>query len=188
MKIVKIVSGGQTGADTGALRAAIWCKVPHGGWCPKGRICESGIIPARYHLKEMQSPDYAKRTEANVVDSDATLLFTFGQPAGGSKLTEELAVKHRRPFFHIDLIAVKRSYVPELGSLFFGTGDRPSKVPSNCVLNVAGSRESQFPGIATMVTRWMVEIINHVNGTSFYAPAGADDFSRRSIGEPRRSD
>ena len=178
MKIVKIVSGGQTGADTGALKAAIWCKVPHGGWCPKGRICENGIIPERYKLKEMQSPDYAQRTEANVVDSDATLLFTFGTPTGGSKLTQELAAKHRRPFFHIDLAAADRSFVPELGRLFFGTGDLPSKVPSSCVLNVAGSRESQFPGIGSMVMMWMIDIINHVNGTLFYTPGKTGGFSR----------
>ena len=44
--ITKIISGGQTGADRGGLDAAIHCQRPHGGWCPKGRKAEDGIIPA----------------------------------------------------------------------------------------------------------------------------------------------
>ena len=44
--IAKIVSGGQTGADRGGLDAAILLGVPHGGWCPKGRKSEDGVIPA----------------------------------------------------------------------------------------------------------------------------------------------
>jgi hypothetical protein len=36
----KIISGGQTGADSAALDFAIWHEIPHGGWCPKRRLCE----------------------------------------------------------------------------------------------------------------------------------------------------
>jgi len=68
-RITKIVSGGQTGADQGGLDAALYCSIPHGGWCPKGRKSENGIIPAKYQLQEMPSPDYLVRTKANVVDS-----------------------------------------------------------------------------------------------------------------------
>lgn len=73
--ITKIISGGQTGADRGGLDAAIHCGIPHGGWCPKGRIAEDGVIPADYYLNEMASPEYLPRTKANVVDSDATVIF-----------------------------------------------------------------------------------------------------------------
>ena len=48
--ITKIVSGGQTGADRAALDWAIEYEIPHGGWCPKGRLAEDGEIPAKYHL------------------------------------------------------------------------------------------------------------------------------------------
>ena len=37
MKLSKIVSGGQTGVDQGALDACRWIKFPYGGWVPKGR-------------------------------------------------------------------------------------------------------------------------------------------------------
>ena len=41
---LKIVSGGQTGADRAALDWAIAHQIPHRGWCPKGRLAEDGII------------------------------------------------------------------------------------------------------------------------------------------------
>jgi len=50
--IGKIVSGGQTGADRGALNAAIKSGLPYSGWCPKGRLAEDGTIPERYRLTE----------------------------------------------------------------------------------------------------------------------------------------
>src|SRR6266576_482337 len=43
----KIISGGQTGADCAALDFAIWHEIPHGGWCPKGRLCENGTTNSR---------------------------------------------------------------------------------------------------------------------------------------------
>ena len=47
--ITKIVSGGQSGADQGGLDAAIELGIPHGGWCPKGRKSEDGVIPDKYN-------------------------------------------------------------------------------------------------------------------------------------------
>ncbi len=85
--ITKIISGGQTGADRGGLDAAIHCDLPHGGWCPKGRRAEDGINSAEYHLNEMVSSEYLPRTKANVFDSDATLIITYGPLKGGSLKT-----------------------------------------------------------------------------------------------------
>jgi hypothetical protein len=103
MPIIRIISGGQTGADRGGLDAAIYAGVPYSGSCPKGRKAEDGRIPANYKLKEMKSADYLKRTEANVIDSDATLLITFGQLTGGSLRTLEFSRKHGRPYHHVNL-------------------------------------------------------------------------------------
>ncbi len=55
----KIISGGQTGVDRGALDAAIALDFEHGGWCPLGRLAEDGQIPDRYRLDETDSPDYS---------------------------------------------------------------------------------------------------------------------------------
>jgi hypothetical protein len=74
MQIERIVSGGQTGADRAALDWAIARHVPHGGWCPKGRKAEDGVIDARYELMETPSDFYEERTLWNVRDSDGTVI------------------------------------------------------------------------------------------------------------------
>ena len=72
MRHIKVVSGGQTGADRGCLDGAIAHGIPQGGWCPEGRLAEEGVIPAAYDLKETPSADYPIRTEWNPRDAGAT--------------------------------------------------------------------------------------------------------------------
>jgi hypothetical protein len=75
MRVEKIVSGGQTGADQAALDVALERGLQVGGWVPKGRLAEDGPIPERYSgLVETQSSDPAVRTSLNLRDSDATLI------------------------------------------------------------------------------------------------------------------
>jgi hypothetical protein len=103
MKTVpKIVSGGQTGADRAALDWALAHGVEGGGWCPKGRKAEDGPIDPKYPLKETPSSAYLQRTEWNVRDSDATVLFSIDPTlTGGSKKTVEFARKHNKPWLHL---------------------------------------------------------------------------------------
>ena len=88
----KIVSGGQTGADQAGPDWALAHNVGCGGWCPKGRKAEDGPINPEYPLKETPSDSHIQRTEWNVRDSDATILFSI-EPTltGGSLLTMEFA-------------------------------------------------------------------------------------------------
>lgn len=133
----RIVSGGQTGVDRGALNAAIALGVPHGGWCPAGRIAEDGRIPDRYRLVEHASADYAHRTEQNVIDSDGTLILNRGRLKGGTQLTVHLAKRHARPLYRVNL-----EQPPSLQDV------RRWLVEADVgVLNVAGPRESSQPGI-----------------------------------------
>ncbi|HID74598.1 MAG TPA: hypothetical protein EYP56_01225 [Planctomycetaceae bacterium] len=145
----KVVSGGQTGVDRAALDAAIELGIPHGGWCPAGRRAEDGTIPVRYQLRETESADYSVRTERNVVDSDATLILYRGTLSGGTELTWRLAQSHGKPCLLVDLDgdpSVRR--VREwLGRV------RPA------VLNVAGPRESQNPGIGDRSRRFLVHLL-----------------------------
>ena len=55
MESIKIVSGGQAGADRAALDWALAHGVERGGWCPKGRKAEYGPIDPKYPLKETPS-------------------------------------------------------------------------------------------------------------------------------------
>lgn len=138
--IEKIISGGQTGADRAALDAAIEIDIPHGGWVPRGRLAEDGMVPPAYQVSEVPSDSYAARTEKNVEDSDGTLIFSHGPLTGGSALTQELAEKHKRPSLHIDL-----NRVPA----FKAAAMIAAWVVRHSVktLNVAGPRASSDPHI-----------------------------------------
>jgi len=140
----KIVSGGQTGANRGGLDAAIESGIPHGGWCPKGRLSEDGTIPAKYNLQEMTSKNYLKRTEQNIIDSTATIVFTYGVPTGGSKRTVGFAKKHNRPCLCVDLNSSSGSIKTQMAQWLNSLG-------VDVILNVAGSRESKCPGIEERV-------------------------------------
>ena len=48
MLISKIVSGGQTGVDRGAIEAALELGFPYGSLIPKGRLAEDGIVPEKF--------------------------------------------------------------------------------------------------------------------------------------------
>ena len=140
MMIKKIVSGGQTGADRAALDVAIKLGIPHGGWVPKGRKTESGPLPNRYQLQEMETGSYPDRTEKNVFDSDGTLIFSHGKLAGGSALTLRMAKKHGRPWLHVDLDRVNTLDAAHLiNSWIIRYGVR--------ILNVAGPPGSKDPSI-----------------------------------------
>jgi len=141
----KIISGGQTGADRAALDFAIKHKIPHGGWVPKGRIAEDGPLPAKYKLREMPTTSYQKRTEQNVIDSDGTVILTYGSLTAGSDYTHKMAVQHQKPWLHLDL-DVMPSYEAAL-SVVDWLKERHIEV-----LNVAGSRASKDPEIYGDVT------------------------------------
>ena len=52
----RIISGGQTGVDRGALDAAIELGLEHGGWCPMGRLAEpEDIAQAALYLASNES-------------------------------------------------------------------------------------------------------------------------------------
>jgi len=145
--ISKIISGGQTGADRAALDVALKYGFPHGGWCPKGRIAEDGIISMNYALAEASSKSYLQRTEWNARDADGTVIFTM-KPAvsRGSKRTIEFAQKHTKPWLHLypdmeqDPVEALHGFVEK------------HQIRS---LNVAGSRSSKEPRLHA----WVSEIL-----------------------------
>ena len=133
----KIVSGGQTGVDQAALATATRLTIPHGGWCPEGRRCETGSIPSEYHVTELDTPSYAARTRQNVIDSDATLILYRDQLSGGTLLTYQIAQQLERPVFLFDLENPVELAAPLAWLKQFTVA----------TLNVAGPRESSCPGI-----------------------------------------
>lgn len=133
--ILKIISGGQTGVDRGALDAALACGVPCGGWCPEGRKAEDGVIPARYPVTELAGGDYGARTLKNVVDADATVMIYFEKRMGGTLETQKACIHHHKPYLCID--ATQHS--PDQAAAKINTFYNASKAK---VLNIAGPRSS----------------------------------------------
>ena len=136
-QIEKIVSGGQTGVDRGALDAAISLDIPHGGWCPKGRIAEDGCIDPQYQLSELDVSDYAARTQRNVLDSDATLILYPHRMTGGTALTNRLAKESNKPLLRVRIDR----------TIDYDRIDRWLQDHQVRTLNVAGPRGSSAPGL-----------------------------------------
>jgi hypothetical protein len=154
MLVQRIQSGGQTGADRAACDCAMALGIPLSGWCPRGRRAEDGVIPERYHLRETGGAEYAVRTRLNVFEADATVLFVRGAPTGGSRHTAEAARDLGRPLLHLDLDHVEHDAETAAAVL------RAWLVRHHVrVLNVAGSRESEAPGIYATVCRVLLSAL-----------------------------
>jgi hypothetical protein len=143
----KIISGGQTGADRGALDFAIAHGIEHGGSCPHGRKAEDGPIPTRYKLQELASAEYPPRTKRNVEDADATVIFVQAGriTSRGTALTVRCAKAAARPY-------VVLHDFPDASADAAALTDFLSELQPG-VLNVAGNRESKTPGMHAYVVR-----------------------------------
>lgn len=162
-RLTKIISGGQTGVDQAALRAANDCGLEIGGWCPPGRECEAGIIPAEFPLKETpeerssEAPDIprSQRTQWNVRDSDGTLVIL---PSGashrgaatdpGTEWTIECAKRYGHPLLICDVNDPKANAKIQQWL-------NESQVKT---LNVAGPTESESPGISDRIYALLSEV------------------------------
>jgi len=136
----KIITGGQTGVDRAALDAAIALNIPHGGWCPKGRLAEDGVIDAKYQLKETKSNIYAERTKLNIRDSHGTLILTSTfspSVSNGTNLTLQEAKNTNKPYKLFGL-----SVDCPIDEITDWISENHIKI-----LNIAGPRESESSGV-----------------------------------------
>lgn len=150
--VEKLVSGGQTGVDRAALDVALALGLPCGGWCPRGRRAEDGVIPDRYPLTETPTRDYPQRTEWNVRDSDGTLILKHGRMDRGTALTLRLAERLGRPCLVVDLAAANASDVCDW-----------LREHGIKVLNVAGPRGSRSPEIQDGAVEFLRELLASPN-------------------------
>lgn len=139
MPLIKLISGGQTGVDRGALDASLDARFPCGGWAPAGRIAEDGPIDPRYPLVELHGSGYEERTLKNVLESDGTGILYFGALEGGTRLTTDCCVKHGKP---CELLNAERLTPREAAAELAAFITREDL----SVLNIAGPRASKWPG------------------------------------------
>jgi hypothetical protein len=154
MALTKIISGGQTGVDRGALDAALVAGFACGGWCPVDRAAEDGVIPDRYPLTALPvstvgevsqvrearqlAEQYRGRTLKNIQTSDGTVILFRGSLSGGTLLTQKLCLREKKPFIAIDVQAMTKLRAAGAVAKFI-------EEHGICVLNVAGPRLSGWP-------------------------------------------
>jgi len=162
MTLSRLISGGQTGVDRGALEAAIQRGFPHGGWCPLGRRAEDGPIPSRFELQETATKAYGERTAQNVRIADGTLILKRGPLTGGTAFTCKLAREYGRPLLVVDL-----GCHPDPGPVADWIRRQAIKV-----LNVAGPRESGAPGIQHQAQQFVAALLSALDSS------GEEDLAR----------
>ena len=135
MTKLKIVSGGQTGADRAALDAALQTGTECGGWCPEGRLAEDGTILPRYPLSELKGAGYKERTLQNVIDSDGTVIIYFDTLSGGTEQTLLFCLNQKKPYLLIDATELSPERAVERIHKFVAGN-------SIATLNIAGPRAS----------------------------------------------
>ena len=170
---IKIVSGGQTGVDQGALHAAIDLGLEWGGWVPKGWRTENGTVGALFRPKmhEHASANYLGRTRRNVVDSHATLIITNTYPlTGGTLKTRYFCQELMRSHFVVSLgeddpVGKVQRW---LGQFF------AAEHPVPFVLNVAGPRESKASGIQKRTRKFLTEVLEGMLRKNVGADCGAN--------------
>jgi Circularly permutated YpsA SLOG family len=148
-RIERIVSGGQTGVDRAALDIAIELDIPHGGWCPRGRRAEDGVIPVHYQVQEHPSEHYADRTRQNVIDSDGTLILYGNRLEGGTLMTARYAEEQGKAVFRVRLSG-RVSYIACIEWL------EAKKIR---VLNIAGPRASKDRQIYEKSLRFLRQLL-----------------------------
>ena len=152
MTLKRIVSGGQTGVDRGALDAALAADFPCGGWVPGDRMAEDGVIADRYPLMALPNGNYRQRTRLNVVDSSGTAILHQGSLSSGTRLTRDLCELLERPCILIGAREISNPIAAAEAVVKF--------IEDNDIetLNVAGPRASAWPD----GYRFALDVINGV--------------------------
>jgi hypothetical protein len=138
---VKVISGGQTGADRTALEVAKDLGLQTGGVVPKGWRTEAGPDPtlATFGCTQHASPDYPPRTRRNVLDSDGTVWFGRTN-SRGYLCTRREAQEANRPFLANPDSRILRNWLA---------------LWNIQVLNVAGNTQRENPHIGAMVRMFL---------------------------------
>lgn len=161
---LKIVSGGQTGADRGGLRAAMARGFETGGVAPAGWRSEDGKVPLDLRAGLVARGTYTSRTRENIEGADCTILFTRqGTWSPGSNLTERVA----REIGHQLLLVELPDSAPNLVRIAHDIRAflrMVARGKTSLVVNVSGSRESRCPGIEREVERVLLLAFIAVGG------------------------
>lgn len=141
-----VVSGGQTGVDQAALRAAKALGYRTGGMAPKGYRTDAGPAGwlASYNVQQHPTcASYGPRTWYNVRHSVGTVWFG-NQDSPGYNLTKSYVQQLRRHWLVNPTITELRAWIRDKGIT---------------TLNVAGNRERTNPGIYLRTEQFLLEAL-----------------------------
>ena len=136
MNVVEtIISGGQTGVDMAALEFAIQNGLRYKGFCPRGRINESGIIPQKFNLIETISFDHKTRTRYNILSAGGTLMLYNAKLDGGTEYTRRFCLSVNHPLL---VLTLQNTYSENINKL-----NNWIETHNITLMNIAGPRESE---------------------------------------------
>lgn len=146
--LTQIVTGGQTGADQGALFAASAMEIPTGGWAPLNYETEEG--PADW-LKDFgldAGSKYRDQYGFNTDIADGTLI--FGRLTGGTNIMKELVKMNKRPLLCI--AGPPWTFHPDECATWI----RQNQIHK---LHVGGNKESKSAGIQEAVQAFLMDVL-----------------------------
>lgn len=166
MILIKVISGGQNGADIAGVRAAKSVKIATGGTMPKGFKTLDGPKPEYaelYGMVEHSSDKYPPRTYQNVMDATGTIRFAVNFDSAGEKCTFKAIMEYGKPYFDV--------HVKNTRIFTASENEHPEAVArwivenKITVLNVAGNSEKTAPGIEKYVERFLIGVFNKLSTT-----------------------
>lgn len=159
--IVRLISGGQNGADEGGLRAGKTFGLETGGTMPAGFRTLDGPKPEfaeMYGVEEHESEAYPPRTYKNVKESDATIRFATDFTTAGEKCTMKAIEQYGKPYFDVQIRNVDTFALPV--EMHPQTAAKWLIAKNIQTLNVAGNSEKSSPGIGKWVERYITVMLN----------------------------
>ncbi len=158
-KKMKIISGGQTGADIAGVKAAKSLGIETGGWMPRGWKTLDGPKPEYeklYGMKCHSSPAYPPRTEWNVRDAHLTIRFATKFDSAGERCTLNAIDRLKKPY--IDVNARKPTMEGGINERIWDIDFLLRQFKHAChdfTINIAGNSEKTSPGIEEFVYEFL---------------------------------
>ena len=151
----KIISGGQTSADIGALIGARRLGIATGGTAPGGFRTEQGNRKTQlisFGLVAHRSRAFKDSALQNVIDADATLVFSKNASHGTCK-TIKFCEEEKKPYCLLERFDDNDL---RIAAMFIHNG-KPR------VLNIAGVKQSRGPDLTTIVADFIEKLFKECN-------------------------
>lgn len=157
---MKIISGGQTGADIAGIKVAQKHGFETGGWMPREWITLKGNRPDYkniYGMKETVKSTYPPRTEMNVKESDCTIWFGQNKFSAGKLCTFKYIRIHKKPFKDIDIDNPDSDHgsVIEIAEWIRANGFN--------IINIAGNSETSTNNMEKRVSEYLDQLFDIID-------------------------